>query len=118
MIRTFTLGAAAWLLLAGTAMADIRLYKIDDDGYEEGVMQAINTDDPGCHDLLFDPGVHRVAQVRFAWCSVYREESCREGSEIPGRWKGKEEPVVKFTPGALWVLDEGNVSVASWRCEK
>lgn len=118
MIGRILLGAAAWLVLAGGALADIRLYNIDEDGHEDGVMQAINTDDPGCHDLLFDPGVHRVAQVRFAWCSVYREESCQEGSEIPGRWKGKKEPVTRFTPGALWVLDEGNVSVASWRCEK
>lgn len=115
ILRRLILGTTALLLPAGAAMADISFYRINDDG-SESAMFAINADDPGCHDLFRDRGVHRVALEGFTWCSVYRENNCRQGSEIPARWNNERGGIVQFTPGALWILDEGNVPVASWRC--
>lgn len=114
--RVLVLCAAAWLAPAGAAEADIRFYQLDGEGNERP-MWVLGRGEPGCHDLLLERAVHRVAQEGFAWCSVYRRENCRPGSEIRGRWNGEGDPVWSFRPGAQWVLDEGNVSVASWRCE-
>lgn len=110
-------GFAASLLVAGGATADIRFYRVDDAG-QEFPMWALDAGTPGCHDWLFNRGVHRVAQDGFAWCAVYRAENCGQDSAIPVRWNNERSPVVRFRPGDLWILDEGNVTVSSWRCEE
>ena len=81
----------------------------------------------GCHDLRGTKKAYRVAQVGFAWCTIYAGDKCEAGTELGAKWRGgkyrraefdPEEPQQKILPGANWYLSEGeNVQVGSWRCE-
>jgi hypothetical protein len=111
------LAGAALLAAAAVAHAEIRFYNMNRQGQQSQIMFVPRAGEPGCHNFPVARDVHRVAQVRFEYCSVYAERNCAAGSEYPGRWDGRREPVTQFTPGSRWVLErEGHVKVRSWNC--
>ena len=86
-----------------------------------------NSERPGCHDLRRNRNAYRVAQIGFAWCTVYAGDQCEPGTELPAIWRGAKyrladieegEPQIKILPGSNWYLAENeNVLINSWRCE-
>ncbi|MDH3464879.1 MAG: hypothetical protein OES26_03015 [Gammaproteobacteria bacterium] len=113
------------LLIATSAFADIRFYRINKQGQQYRIELVRNSAKPGCHSFTKARKVFRVAQVRFAYCEVYSSRQCELDSILSARWTGKrgnrvehEGSVTQLTPGAMWVLaDQANVKVRSWRCE-
>lgn len=101
-MKPFVLFATLVTFLAGslpfTAVAEsksIRFYELHKrDG--EKRMRAKNTDEAGCHNFKRDIELHRVGLIGFAWCTVYSEKNCAEGSEIPALWAGKRYRLVDF----------------------
>jgi hypothetical protein len=107
-------GAAA---NAADEMPNIRLYTVNSKGQQDQVSLAFGTGKPGCHNLLPARTIYRVAQVDFAYCTVYSAGDCAAGGAVAARWKGKEAPVEKLTPGARWMLPgEAGAKIASWNC--
>jgi hypothetical protein len=125
MMRTVAVFAALGML-AGCAgqpsssqPTDFRIYRANSDLQLDKV-PALNTDQPGCHNMLLGIRIYRVAQIGFEHCSVYAEKGCREGSEVPVSWKNEEAPVTQFGQGDRWFLvgdhRQGH-TMGSWYCK-
>ncbi len=114
------------LPMSANAGSSIRMYKINKKDQQRRIMFGNAVKEPGCHNLIIDRKVYRVAQVGFAWCSVYSEDDCAPDSLLPAKWTGdtyhkydidgsKLQP--KFYPGSHWKLVSPNTPVKSWYCE-
>lgn len=98
---------------------EIRFYKVNKHAQQERVALVRGVDEPGCHNFILNPKVHRVAQIGFKSCTLYSESDCETGSELSVSWKRKKKPTTSLTPGARWFLaGERGTKVASWRCER
>ncbi len=110
-----TLGLTS-LNLVGAA--DFRMYTANKLMQQREVTFVLNTDEPGCHNLIKKRRIYRVAQIGFESCTVYSEKNCEEGTEIPVSWKNKKDPITSFTRGARWFLPgERGSKMRSWKCE-
>ncbi|MDJ0956430.1 MAG: hypothetical protein QNI91_06225 [Arenicellales bacterium] len=98
--------------------ADFRMYTANKLMQQREVTFVLNTDEPGCHNLIKKRRIYRVAQIGFESCTVYSEKNCEEGTEIPVSWKNKKDPITSFTRGARWFLPgERGSKMRSWKCE-
>jgi len=109
-----------------SAGENIRMYKINKKQQQRRIMFGNAVKQPGCHNLIVERKVYRVAQTGFAWCSVYAEDDCTPGSILPAMWTGDEyhkygidgtRPQPKLYPGSHWNLVSPETPVQSWYCE-
>lgn len=122
MVYKKLFASACLTVLALTSLnldaADFRMYTANKLMQQREVTFVLNTDEPGCHNLIKKRRIYRVAQIGFEACSVYSEKDCEEGTEIPVSWKNKKDPVTSFTRGARWFLPgERGSKMRSWKCE-
>jgi hypothetical protein len=112
------LGMLAVALLVEIAHAEVRFYRIRDDGFLENLHLVRGKNKPGCHNLSGFRKAHRIAVIDFSYCSVYSSDDCAPGTEIPAYWKKKpDRKETRLTEGSLWYLDpETNVKLGSWQC--
>jgi len=113
-------------LLAGCASQpsdygpkDFRIYRAND-RLQLDRIPTLDENEPGCHDMLLTLRVYRVAQIGFEYCTVYADQGCREGNEVPVTWKREEAPVKRFTQGDRWFLVSDHRQghdMGSWYCE-
>ncbi len=115
------MGSPSWAAPA----PEVRFYEQLTPTQERRLLLTPGSREPGCHNFPFRRRVHRVAQVRFSWCTLYPESDCPEESAYPALWgrnKGyarfRNQPTIQLFPGAQWILSaKGNLPVGSWRCE-
>jgi len=112
------LAILAAVMLVEVAHAEIRFYRIRDDGFLENLHLVRGTNKPGCHNLSDFRKAHRIAVIDYKYCSVYSSDDCASGTEIPAYWKKQpDRKEVQLTEGSLWYLDpETNVKLGSWQC--
>jgi len=97
--------------------AEVRFYTINSKQQQRLVGFVMGTSKPGCHGFLAKRRIHRVAQVGFAYCRLFNERDCKPEDIVKVRWKNKEPPTDKLTPGARWFLEgEQGSKIASWEC--
>lgn len=107
-----------------------RVHRLNSKGQMVRNMWTRKSERPGCHDLRGTKRAYKVAQIGFAWCSVYSAGDCKPGTELGAMWRGKkyrrgdidiEQPQTRILQGSNWFLseeeDKQNVRVGSWRCE-
>ena len=112
------LGIVALTFWNLVSAADFRMYTANKLKQQREVTFVLNTDEPGCHNLIKKRRIYRVAQIGFETCTVYSEKDCEEGTEVPVSWKNKKDPVTSFTRGARWFLPgELGSKMRSWKCE-
>ena len=134
-----TLVATAWLLAIATfsitfpatsSLADghgkIRMYKLNSKGQEINQLWVKKPRAEKCVTAIRNRKVSQFAQTGFAWCQIFSEKDCAEGSEVPAMWGGKryrvadidiEQPQVRLLRGSEWMLSEdSNVEIRSWFC--
>lgn len=120
LVRVPALYIAALAAAAAHAAEPIptfRMYTVNNKGQQDIVSLAFGTGKPGCHNLTPSRTIYRVALVDFSHCVVYAEKDCAAGSAVVARWKGKDAPVEKLTPGGSWMLPGvGGAKIASWYC--
>ena len=124
--------AALGLVLALSAIAvdevkagEIRFYKVNSKGQQSELLWVRKREEPGCHNFRRAKDIYRVAQIGFAYCSVYAKKDCPSGAEWTLVWKGKtkkgsrrSQPMDQAIPGAEWFFKNDDVrEVRSWRCE-
>ena len=123
MVLNKLFASVCLVILAFTSLnlasaADFRMYTANKLMQQREVTFVLNTDEPGCHNLIKKRRIYRVAQIGFEACSVYSKKDCEEGTEIPVSWKNKKDPVTSFTRGARWFLPgERGSKMRSWKCE-
>ena len=120
----------ASLVLVSPLRADdhgsVRIYKLNSKDQLVKQRWIKNRHLSGCRDLRRSRKAYRFAQTGFAWCTVYADGDCAEGSEIAAMWRGKNyrtadidinKPQTKMLPGSEWYLDEdSNIKIGSWFC--
>ncbi|MGI9318214.1 MAG: hypothetical protein ACR2QW_12865 [bacterium] len=105
----------------------VRIYKLNKKDQLIKSRWVKHSDKPGCHDLRGTKKAHRVAQVGYAWCTIYSGDSCEPGTELSAMWRGKKyrtadidvtKPQVRLLQGSDWFLDQSsNIKIGSWACE-
>lgn len=112
--------------ISANAGPNIRMYKLNKKQQQRRIIFGDAVKEPGCHNLIVSRKVHRVAQVGFAWCSLYAEDDCAPDSVLPAMWTGEEyhkyeidgsQPQAKFYPGSHWEIISSKTPVQSWYCE-
>ncbi|MEM7195571.1 MAG: hypothetical protein AAF402_11510 [Pseudomonadota bacterium] len=105
----------------------IRLYKLNSKGQEVRQKFVGNQGESGCFDFRIRRDAVRFAQLGYEYCELFSKKSCESNSQIEAMWTGSKyrvvdiditKPQLKIYRGAKWQLSaEGNIKVASWRCQ-
>lgn len=113
-----------WAPVWAAPAPEIRFYEQLTPNQERRLIITPGSREAGCHNFPFGRPVHRVAQVRFSWCSLFPESDCPKEMAYPllwGRNRGyaryRDQPTAQIFPGAQWLLSAtGNLPVSSWLC--
>ncbi len=115
---------------AGSVLADdhgkVRIYKLNKKQQLLRQRRMEKSGVAGCHGLSRPGQVHRFAQSGYAYCALFAENNCRQGTEITAKWHGKKyrsanvdltRPQVRLLPGSQWILAPyRNTAIQSWFC--
>jgi hypothetical protein len=104
----------------------VRIYKLNNKGQLLRQDWLDDVDEAGCHNTFKSRKAHRFSQIGYEYCTVYAEEDCKNGSELPATWKGKklkranfemDEPQIQLIQGSDWFLhNDKNLIIRSWSC--
>lgn len=117
-LSALALAGALTLVASAAWPVTFRVYVANGD-LQESRVPTLDEDEPGCHSMLLNLRVYRVAQIGFKHCTVYAEKDCEPDTEVPVSWKQEEKPVTQFTQGDRWFLvstDPQGHEMGSWYC--
>lgn len=105
----------------------LRMYKLNSKGQPVRQKWLKDTEEEGCHTSFRSREVYRFAQLGFEFCTLYSQDDCAAGSEVPATWGGRkyvkadfdiEQPQNRLLEGTEWYLHpEENIEISSWYCE-
>ena len=103
---------------------NIWFYRTNSIGQQTSFTLIKNTNQSGCHNMIKQSQLHRVAVKGFQYCEVFAEKDCKDATKLSAQWLAKrvksddkKQPTTKFSKGSRWVFNrDGNVKARSWRC--